>query len=122
MLLPEHVWLWAGLTGYAASTVTAWRQLLQRQPLNYLVLAPLMLGVVLLAMAITSRWHEVGSGPFLTMYEILLSNLFSLGLIYGICMWLVPQAGCHCRAAAVYAACILDHISAFRPRQSSGYL
>ena len=78
MFLPESAWLWAGLTCYAASTVSVWQLLWLQRPLNYRVLLPLMLGVVLLTLAIASRWYQVGSGPFLTMYEILLSNLFSL--------------------------------------------
>lgn len=92
VLLPENVWLWAGLTSYAASTVTAWHQLRYQQSLHNRILIPLLLGVALLALAIASRWNTVGSGPFLTMYEILLSNLFSLGLVYAMVLWLVPLA------------------------------
>ena len=38
--------------------------------------------VSVLAIAIIERWLRVGYGPFLTLFEILLSNLFSLGFIY----------------------------------------
>ena len=42
------------------------------------------------AIAIAQRWLAVGHGPFLNMFEILLSNLFSLGLIYALVFWRVP--------------------------------
>lgn len=37
--------------------------------------------VVILGIAIAIRWIRLGHGPFITLFEILLSNLFSLGLI-----------------------------------------
>jgi len=36
---------------------------------------------LMLALAITVRWVREQQGPFLTLYDVLLSNLFSLGLI-----------------------------------------
>lgn len=43
----------------------------------------LYLGVVaVLGAAIAGRWYREGQGPFLTLYDILLSNLFSLALVF----------------------------------------
>ena len=42
----------------------------------------LLAAILLLATAIAARWVREQQGPFLTMYDILLSNLFSLMLIY----------------------------------------
>jgi ABC-type transport system involved in cytochrome c biogenesis permease subunit len=56
------------------------------------VLAALVLGALLLAFAIAERWMHIGHGPFLTLYEILLSNLFSLGAVYALAFWRVPLA------------------------------
>jgi ABC-type transport system involved in cytochrome c biogenesis permease subunit len=38
--------------------------------------------VAVLAAAIAGRWVREGQGPFLTLYDILLSNLFSLALLF----------------------------------------
>lgn len=37
---------------------------------------------LVLAVAIAGRWVREGQGPFLTMYDVLLSNVFSLALIH----------------------------------------
>lgn len=92
MLAVESVWLWAGLTGYAASAAVAWHSMWSRHQRDGLILILLLTGVALLAVAITERWLRVGYGPFLTMFEILLSNLFSLGFILGLVFWRVPLA------------------------------
>ena len=50
------------------------------------------LSVVLLflLMAVTARWLRESQGPFLTLYDVLLSNLFSLTLVFLIAASLVP--------------------------------
>ena len=50
----------------------------------------LIAATVSTATAIAIRWYEVGYGPFLTLYEILLSNVFSLALIVSIAYGLSP--------------------------------
>ncbi len=54
--------------------------------------ALLLLGFVtaLLAVAIALRWIRIGHGPFVTMFEILLSNVFSIGLVYLVAALWVP--------------------------------
>lgn len=37
--------------------------------------------VAAIAVALALRWQAAGQGPFLTLYEVVLSNVFSLGLI-----------------------------------------
>ena len=54
------------------------------------MLLSLLAGTLLFATAIALRWLRTGYGPFLTMFEVLLSNLFSLGLIYTLAFWRVP--------------------------------
>ncbi len=87
--MSESLLLWGGLAGYAASTAAAWHGAVRRRGHDRFVLALLSAGVVLFALCIAERWVRVGYGPFLTMYEILLSNLFSLGLIYALAYWRV---------------------------------
>ena len=38
--------------------------------------------LALLTVAVAGRWLREGQGPFLTLYDVLLSNLFSLTLVY----------------------------------------
>lgn len=59
----------------------------------------LSLSVVATGIGIALRWVETGQGPFLTLYEILLSNLFSLGLFFLLAFLLVPAV----RSAATIA-------------------
>jgi ABC-type transport system involved in cytochrome c biogenesis permease subunit len=46
--------------------------------------------LVLLTAAVAGRWMRELQGPFLTLYDVLLSNLFSLTLVYLVAAWLVP--------------------------------
>lgn len=57
---------------------------------------PLMLGLLagalwLLALALALRWVRLGHGPFFNLYEILASNLFSLGLVSVVLLWRRPE-------------------------------
>ena len=53
--------------------------------------------VVLSGLAIAARWTTLGHGPFISLYEILISNYFSLGLVFVLLGW---------RIAAVRSATI----------------
>jgi ABC-type transport system involved in cytochrome c biogenesis permease subunit len=46
--------------------------------------------LALLTAAVAGRWLRESQGPFLTLYDVLLSNLFSLTLVYVVAAWLVP--------------------------------
>jgi ABC-type transport system involved in cytochrome c biogenesis permease subunit len=54
------------------------------------VSAFLSLVLALLTAAVAGRWLRESQGPFLTLYDVLLSNLFSLTLVYLVAAWLVP--------------------------------
>ena len=41
-------------------------------------------------MAIAVRWERLGHGPFVTMFEILSSNVWSLMLAFSIAYWRLP--------------------------------
>jgi len=88
--VPEAVWLWSGVLGYTGSAVAAWSGVTVRRNSDAIVLTLLAAGALMFAIAIAERWLHVGHGPFLNMFEILLSNLFSLGLIYALVFWRVP--------------------------------
>ena len=50
----------------------------------------LFIVLALLTLAVAGRWLRESQGPFLTLYDVLLSNLFSLTLVYLLAAWLVP--------------------------------
>ena len=59
--------------------------------------------VVLLITALAGRWIREAQGPFLTLYDVLVSNLFSLTLVFVVAATLVQAL----RASAVVALAIL---------------
>ena len=104
----ELPWMWAGLVAYAFATTIAFRSVWAlgnvQQPASVniqnserWILTFIVLGVVLLTIALGVRWDRLGHGPFVNLYELLMSQLFSLGLIYAIVYWRVPKL----RASAV---------------------
>lgn len=92
LLVPELPWLFGGLAGYCTGALAAWHGIWRDRPVDRTVFAALLVAVILLATAITLRWMRAGYGPFLTLFEILLSNLFSLGLVFLVVFWRVPLA------------------------------
>jgi len=75
------LWLAGGRPGQRAASWT-------------LYLAP-ALPVLLLAAAVTGRWLRNGQGPFLSLYDVILSNLFTAGLF----LWLAGVWSPAARAA-----------------------
>lgn len=51
----------------------------------------LIVTTVVLFCAVLARWLREGQGPFLTLYDVLLSNLFTLNLIYLVIYWHVAR-------------------------------
>lgn len=91
----ELVLLWVGVGGYAGGVALAWYDLHRPRKTNErLLLFVLAASAALFLTAIVVRWLHLGHGPFLTMYEILLSNLFSLGAIFTLLYWRVAATRC----------------------------
>jgi ABC-type transport system involved in cytochrome c biogenesis permease subunit len=80
---PELAWLWAGVACLLAATAHAWHVALVQPHVVATQRRALWLegAVVLIAIGIAIRWRRLGHGPFLDLFEILASSLFSLGLI-----------------------------------------
>ncbi len=72
-----------------ACLISLW-SLQRRRDLSSPILMLLFLGVLLFGGLVTESWLRVGHGPFVTLYELILSNLFSLGFIYLLAFWRVP--------------------------------
>jgi ABC-type transport system involved in cytochrome c biogenesis permease subunit len=88
----ETLCLWAGVGSYELSAVVLLWPTSGDRTLRQLPYYLLALGVALLAIAITVRWLTLAQGPFMTMYEVLLSNAFSLGLVTAIIYFWIPSA------------------------------
>lgn len=80
----ELACLFAGTCGYAGAASIACFEILGGRARPRALQASLLTGAGFLALAVALRWGRVGHGPFLDLYEILLSNLFSLGLLFGL--------------------------------------
>jgi len=104
--MTELPWLYAGITAYALAAITsivgvaklgamattpALPGISENQRNNErLVLALMTAGVVLLVITLADRWLRIGHGPFVNLFELLISQLFSLGLVYTIAYWRIP--------------------------------
>ncbi len=99
----ESLGLWMALVAYVlAGSAAIIGVFLGRRP------GPVMLGLlsaalVLHALAIGLRWERVRHGPFVTMFEILSSNIWSLALCFALACWRWPAI----RAAAAVVMPIL---------------
>jgi len=113
---PELPWLWAGCTCFVAAAVRAWVCALRsgsgddRWCLRLLALA-----LALVAVGIGQRWMRLGHGPFLNMFEILASSLFSLGTV----VLIASHRSSVLRGAAPVTLGVLAVIASWLPMTSS---
>ena len=87
----EMVALWAGVIGYVLAGVTAIAGLVLKKRPDRFVLAAMSVGIVCHALAIGLRWTRLGHGPYVTFFEILSSNLWSLSAIFTLACWRIPK-------------------------------
>lgn len=73
----------------ATATFAGIEGLARGQNRQALISGMLISAVIVLGATIAGRWLREDQGPFLTMYEILLSNAFSLGLLFVVVSWRV---------------------------------
>lgn len=86
----ELTLLWAGLAAYVLSGSLAIGGLILGRRPERLVLGLLSAGLALHAAAIGLRWARLGHGPFITLFEILLSNVWSLLFVFALASWRLP--------------------------------
>jgi len=89
---PEQVCLLMAIVAYSLAAIAAWAAVLTRRRLDSIVTVATSLAVAACVLSIALRWQQTGNGPFLTLYEVLLSNLFSLGFIFTVIYITVPRA------------------------------
>lgn len=78
----EGLALWGGLLCYVAGGTLSIIDCVFDRRWHHRVAVVLLMGSVLHALAIGLRWERVGHGPFITMFEILSSNIWSLAAIF----------------------------------------
>ena len=88
-MLNEENWLLASLAIYFLAAVTAVLLSARRQAGSYVLpLGLLSLALTVQTVAILLRWDRLGHGPYVNLYEILSSNIWSLHLAVLIaCLW-----------------------------------
>ncbi len=86
----ELLILWSALIIYVLGGCLAIYAAILGKRLDDYVLGFISLGLLVHTLAIGYRWVRLGHGPFLTMYEILSSNIWSLTLFFTLCYWRIP--------------------------------
>jgi cytochrome c-type biogenesis protein CcsB len=86
-LLVELRVLWAAVVAYVlAGSIAIIGVLLKKRP-ERTVLGFMLLGLALHSTALGLRWVRLDHGPFVTMFEILSSNVWSMMLIFALAYW-----------------------------------
>jgi ABC-type transport system involved in cytochrome c biogenesis permease subunit len=95
--------LWAALLAYVAAGVTAIVSVVLGRRPERTLLALLSVGLLLHTLSIGLRWERLGHGPYITLFEILSSNIWSLTLVFTLAYWRIPAL----RPAAAVVAPVL---------------
>jgi ABC-type transport system involved in cytochrome c biogenesis permease subunit len=104
MLEVERSFFYLSVVVFIAATIIAWAGLIFNKPLPKTLLASIIVAVLAAAISITLRWLQAGHGPFMTLYDVLLSNLFTLGFIFLLTYMLVVRS----RPAALFVLPLLS--------------
>jgi cytochrome c-type biogenesis protein CcsB len=86
----ELLFLWLALLAYVVAGSTAIIGVMLKRLPEKPVLALIVLGLALHTVSIALRWERLGHGPFITMFEILSSNVWSMMLAFAIAYWRLP--------------------------------
>lgn len=82
--------LWSALAFYTLAGSTAIGATVREKQCERVILALIVAGLAAHALSLGLRWERVGHGPFITMFEILSSNIWSLLLVFAIAYWRIP--------------------------------
>ena len=91
MEIAEALLLWLAIIIYVVVGSIAIISVVMGKRPERTVLSLLVLGLLLHAIAIGLRWVHLGHGPYLTMFEILSSNIWSLLFIFTLAYWRFPS-------------------------------
>jgi len=88
--MAEKYLLIAGLTTIVVTALLRFAMLARGKEPWWPMATGLIVTLLFLFAALTTRWLRESQGPFLTLYDVLLSNLFSLSLVFLVAASLVP--------------------------------
>ncbi len=83
--------LWAAVVAYVLGGVLAIFGVALGRRRGHYVLALLLIGLLLHTVSLGLRWQRLDHGPFITLFEILSSNVWSLMLIFIVAYWRIPK-------------------------------
>lgn len=83
----EFIWLWAAVACYAAAGSFAIPTSAARERRELTVFALLTAALAMHSASLGLRWLRLGHGPFVTLFEILSSNVWSLTLVFSLACW-----------------------------------
>jgi len=83
--------LWAAVVAYVLAGVLAIVSVALGRRDERKVLALMALGLILHTLSLGLRWERLGHGPFITLFEILSSNVWSMMLVFAIAYWRIPS-------------------------------
>lgn len=86
----EEFSFYLSVVAIIVAAITIWLFFLVNRKAQKAVFVLTGLSVFASAVSIAARWQNYGNGPFVTMYEVLLSNLFSLGFIFLLVYKFIP--------------------------------
>lgn len=86
----ERLFFYLSLVAILFALLFAWYGLLTGNDRHKAVVVAMLSGIIACAVSIGLRWAHSGSGPFMSLYEVLISNLFSLGVIFVLAYIVVP--------------------------------
>jgi cytochrome c-type biogenesis protein CcsB len=79
--------LWGAIVAYVlAGVIAIFAVILKRRP-ERTVLGLMVVGLLLQTLSLGLRWLRLDHGPFITLFEILSSNVWSLTLIFSLAYW-----------------------------------
>jgi len=76
--------LWAAIILYVIGGSLAIGAVVLKKRPERAVLALILVGWILQTAAVLIRWERLGHGPFVSMYEILLSNIWRLVPVFNL--------------------------------------
>ncbi|MBF0131307.1 MAG: cytochrome c biogenesis protein CcsA [Magnetococcales bacterium] len=90
MAVEEQNLMWLAMLGYLMAGGASVIGVIFNREWGRLTLALLSGGLLLHGLSLGLRWHRLGHGPFVSMFEILSSNLWSLTLAVTLFYWFYP--------------------------------
>lgn len=79
--------LWGAVVAYVVAGVTAIFALVLKRKPERTILTFLILALLAHAASLALRWVRLGHGPFITLFEILSSHLWSVLVVYALAYW-----------------------------------